>query len=62
MRNRPTLKLTEEQKKVAAELGRIGGETRARRLTPERRISIAKKASRAAAKARIQAAKAKKGK
>jgi hypothetical protein len=39
--------LTAEQKKIAAELGRIGGETRAKKLSAKKRRAIALKASRA---------------
>jgi hypothetical protein len=49
-------------RKVLAEIGRRGGKARAKALTAEKRKAIATKASRAAAKARIQAAKAKKEK
>jgi hypothetical protein len=45
-------------KKLAAEMGRIGGEARAKALTPERRREIAIKANRAAAKARANRAQA----
>jgi hypothetical protein len=48
----PKLELTPEQRKIAAELGRIGGQTRAKKLTPERRRAIARQASKAAAEAR----------
>jgi len=56
----PKLQLTAEQRKIAAELGRIGGQTRAKNLTAKRRREIASKASKAAAKVRTQKAKAKK--
>jgi hypothetical protein len=56
MKKRPTLQLTEVQKKVAAELGRIGGQTRAKNLTAEERRRIAIKASKAAARARTRKA------
>ena len=56
----PKLELTPEQKKIAVELGRIGGQTRAKRLTPERLRAIAKKASKAAAKARTRKARERK--
>jgi len=46
------MRLTKALKKMTAELGRIGGETRARLLTPERRREIAIKAGKAAARAR----------
>jgi hypothetical protein len=62
MKKRPTLQLTEVQKKVAAELGRIGGQTRAKNLTAEERRRIAIKASKAAAKARRRKAKERKSK
>ena len=52
MRKAPKLELTPEQRRIAAELGRIGGQTRARKLTPERRHDIAMKAAKAAAEAR----------
>jgi hypothetical protein len=45
---------------AARELGRIGGRRRAEKLAPERRRAIAAKASKAAAKARTQRAKARK--
>ena len=48
--------LTKAQKKLTEELGRIGGQTRAKNLTPERRVEIARKASRAAARVRTQKA------
>ena len=57
---RPILQLTEEQRKIAAELGRIGGRKRARNLSPEERRRSAIKASRAAAAARTAKAKARK--
>ena len=60
MKKMPALRLTEAQRKAAAELGRIGGQTRAKKLTPEERRAIATKASEAAAKARTQRAKARK--
>lgn len=56
----PVLRLTEAQRKAAAELGRIGGQTRAKKLTSEERRAIATKASKAAAKARTQKAKERK--
>ena len=49
--------LTAEQKKIAAELGRIGGETRAKKLSASKRLAIAQKASAAAAKARSKKAR-----
>jgi hypothetical protein len=51
-----------EQKKNAAavSLGSLGGKARASALSAKERKAIATKASKAAAKARIQAAKAKK--
>jgi hypothetical protein len=54
------INLTIEQKKVAAELGRIGGQTRAKNLTAEKRRRIAIKASKAAARARTRKAKERK--
>ncbi|HXM63000.1 MAG TPA: hypothetical protein VN950_19215 [Terriglobales bacterium] len=62
MKKPPTLRLTEVQKKVAAELGRIGGQTRAKNLTADKRRRIAIKASKAAAKARTQKANKQKSK
>jgi hypothetical protein len=59
---RPVLQLTEEQRKIAAELGRIGGRLRARRLSPEDRRRIATKASHAAARARTAKARERKKK
>jgi len=47
-------------KKVRAELARQGGLARARALTPKQRRDSAIKASKAAAKARMERAKAKK--
>jgi hypothetical protein len=55
----PKLELTPEQRKITEELGRIGGKTRAMKLTPEKRRAIAIKASKAAAKARTRKAKEK---
>jgi hypothetical protein len=60
MNGPPKLELTAEQRKIAAELGRIGGQTRAKKLTAKRRREIASRASRAAAKKRTQEAKEKK--
>jgi hypothetical protein len=51
------MRLTKAQKEVIAVLGRLGGQTRAKNLTPERRLEIARKASKAAAKARSARAK-----
>ena len=48
------IRLTKAQKELTEELGRIGGQTRAKNLTPERRLAIARKASRAAARARTR--------
>jgi hypothetical protein len=48
------IRLTKAQKKLTEELGRIGGQTRAKNLTPERRLAIARKASKAAARARTR--------
>ena len=56
----PKLELTQEQKQIAAELGRIGGQTRAKKLSAKRRRAIALKASKAASKARRQGAKGRK--
>ena len=53
----PKLELTAEQKKIAEELGRIGGKTRAKNLTAEERRRIALKAAKAAGK--VHKAKAK---
>jgi hypothetical protein len=60
MKRPPKLELTPEQKKIAAELGRLGGQTRASNLSPEKRHAIAIKASKAAAKARTRKAKERK--
>ena len=49
--------LTKAQKKLMAEMGRIGGETRAKNLSPEKRRAIAITASKAAAAARKKRAK-----
>jgi hypothetical protein len=57
MKKPPKLELTPEQRKIAAELGRIGGRARAKNLTKEQRSAIASKASKAAAKARKLKAK-----
>jgi len=54
------VRLTKAQKRVAVALGRLGGQTRAKNLTPKRRLEIARKASKAAAKARMRKAKEKK--
>jgi hypothetical protein len=54
------VRLTRAQKKAAAALGRLGGQMRAKNLTPKRRLEIARKASKAAAKARTRAAKERK--
>lgn len=48
--------------KYLAELGRKGGKARLTKMTAEQRRAIAKKASRAAAKARSRKAKQKKAK
>jgi hypothetical protein len=50
------LTLTKEQKQFFAETGREGGRTRAKKLTAARRLEIARKASKAAAEKRMQAA------
>ena len=47
--------------KVLAEIGRRGGQARAKALTPKERKAIATKASKAAAKARTKKAKARRG-
>jgi hypothetical protein len=60
MKQPPKLELTPEQRKIAEELGRIGGEIRAKKLSPKRRREIAVKASKAAAKKRTQEAKRRK--
>jgi hypothetical protein len=60
MRKPPILRLTPAQQEAAAELGRIGGKTRAANLSAEQRRRIAIKASKAAAKARTQKAKERK--
>jgi hypothetical protein len=48
------LTLTKEQKDFFAGTGRIGGQTGAKNLTSEKRLQIARKASKAAAAARAQ--------
>jgi hypothetical protein len=60
MKNYPILRLTPAQQQAAAELGRIGGKTRAANLTAEERRRIATKASKAAAKTRTLKAKQRK--
>ena len=60
MRKQPILRLTLAQQEIAAELGRIGGKTRAANLSAEERRRIAIKASKAAAKARTRKARARK--
>ena len=50
------MKLTPAAKKMLRELGRIGGKTRAENLTAAERRSIARKASKAAAEARMKKA------
>ena len=60
MKKQPILLLTPAQQEAAAELGRIGGKTRAANLSAEERRRIAIKASKAAAKARTRKAKEKK--
>jgi hypothetical protein len=52
----PVIRMTKAQKKVAVAFGRLGGQTRSKNLTPERRSEIARMASRAAARARTQKA------
>lgn len=54
------LTLTKEQKQFFADTGRIGGQTRAKNMTPERRLENAHKASKAAARARKLKTKANK--
>lgn len=61
MKKYPVLRLTPAQQEAARELGRIGGNTRAANLSHEERQRIAIKASKAAAKARTLAARARKG-
>jgi hypothetical protein len=56
----PKLELTEEQKAIAAQWGRLGGKARAKKLTRKERQMIAQKASKAATEARKRNAKAKK--
>jgi hypothetical protein len=53
------LTLTKEQKEYFANTGRAGGQTRAKNLSAAKRLAIARKASKAAAKARMQRAMAK---
>ena len=53
----PLIRLTKAQKKAFEELGRIGGLRRSKNLTAARRLEIARKASKAAAKARTLKAK-----
>jgi hypothetical protein len=60
MKKQPILRLTPAQQEAAAELGRIGGKTRAANLSAEERRRIAIKASKAAAKARTLKAKERK--
>jgi hypothetical protein len=48
------LTLTKEQKQFFADTGRTGGRTRAKKLTAARRREIARIASKAAAKKRMQ--------
>ena len=48
------LTLTKEQKQFFVDAGRTGGQARAEKLTAARRLEIARKASKAAAKARTQ--------
>jgi hypothetical protein len=60
MKAPPKLELNPEQKKIAAELGRIGGNARAKALSSKERKAIATKASRAAAAARKKKAKERK--
>lgn len=53
----PKPRLTKAQLELAKELGRIGGLTRAHKLTADERKKIAIKASKAAAKVRAKKAK-----
>jgi hypothetical protein len=48
----PKLQLTDEQKEITKQLGRLGGLARAKSLTAKKRRAIATKASKAAAAAR----------
>jgi hypothetical protein len=57
MKAPPKLELNPEQRKIAVELGRIGGQARAKALSSKERKAIATKASKAAAKARKRKAK-----
>jgi hypothetical protein len=50
------LTLTKEHKQFFADTGRMGGQTRAKNLSAKRRLAIARKASKAAARARKQRA------
>jgi hypothetical protein len=50
------MKLTPAAKDMLRELGRIGGKTRAENLTAAERLSIARKASKAAAETRMKKA------
>ena len=61
MKKQPILRLTPAQQEAAAELGRIGGKTRAANLSAEERRRIAIKASKAAAKARTLKARERRG-
>ena len=54
------LTLTKEQKQFFVDSGRAGGKTRAKKLTAARRLEIAHKASKAAAKARTRKARERK--
>jgi hypothetical protein len=56
----PKLELTEEQKAIAAQWGRLGGKARAKKLTRKERQEIAQTASKAAAQARKRKARGKK--
>jgi hypothetical protein len=53
-------RITKARKKQKAKFGRMGGDARAKNLTPERRREISMKASRASAKARARKAKERK--
>jgi hypothetical protein len=52
-----TARLTKARKEQKAKFGRMGGDTRAKNLTPERRREISMKASQASVRARKLKAK-----
>jgi hypothetical protein len=56
----PKLQLTDEQREITKQLGRLGGLARAKSLTAKARLAIARKASKAAAAARKKAKERKK--